>query len=100
MKIYQKKPLKLKYKGKNGWKKKRTSKNCGAISKGVAHVTGIVEEERENWADNIFEEIVAKNFPKLLIDTKLWGFPGGSEVKAHLWVLNFCHVWTRLMAFC
>ena len=28
-------------------KKKRTSKNC-AISKDVAHVTGIVEEEREN----------------------------------------------------
>ena len=25
---------------------------------------------------------MAKNFPKLLIDTKLWGFPGGSEVKA------------------
>ena len=29
-------------------KKKRTSKNCGAVSKDVAHATGIVEEEREN----------------------------------------------------
>lgn len=72
MKMHQKKPLKPKCKGKNRWKKKkkRTSKNC-AISKDVAHVTGIVEEERENWADNIFEVIVAKNFPKLMIDTKL-----------------------------
>ena len=48
MKIDQNKPPNLKCKEKNKLKKKRTSKNCGAISKGVAHVTGIVEKEREN----------------------------------------------------
>ena len=50
MKIHQKKPLKPKCKGNNRLKKKkkRTSKNCGAVSKDVAHATGIVEEEREN----------------------------------------------------
>ena len=35
------------------------------------HISGIPEgEERESWAEELFEVIMAKTFPKLMIYTK------------------------------
>ena len=45
------------------WKKYRRSK--GNIKQANLHIIGIPEEEKEKGIENIFEEIIAENFPNL-----------------------------------
>ena len=50
----------------------RISKNYGTVSKSkYIHAIGILGQESKNKTEEIFEGIMAKNFPKLMTDTKL-----------------------------
>lgn len=49
----------------------RTSKYYRMISRGDIHVIRIPHEEvRENRAEDMFEIVMVKKFPKLMIETK------------------------------
>ena len=50
-------------------KKKRKESNIGDLRDDIKyaniHIIGVPEEEREKWVKNVFEEIMAENFPNL-----------------------------------
>lgn len=65
----------LKRRKEKAWKKQNIQEPWDNFKKYNVHITGLSEEKREKETEEIFEVVMATNFPKLMKDPKKLRIP-------------------------